>query len=403
MAFTRNSRTARTVGYIGFVVGIVLFLYAILTYLYHGAVPPPQSYARYFILAIMVASVYSICKDVEIIYIIERTIFCLVIISMVFYVIQLLQPDLLFNAMRFIENSIGIGSQDVYNTPRYQYSSIFIYTINVKRQSEFIRNCGFSFEPIAHSFFINLGILFNYIINRKIIPRQFSLYIIALLTTMSTTGLIGLMLILVYILADNKRLRLIIFPLALITLIVFMNVDYGFNKVEDAFFERRSIQESLDMATRHAGVSLGRITALEFATWYTFHNSPFIGFYGTQDPLFDNIGSPSGLARIIMHFGFVGVTLILTALYFSIKMLVTTIYKKEHYAIIYIFMLLYLAAHSFVASPIIWFFTLFFLNKQYAKRFVSNTYNSKTMGHGDAALAGQRSSRSICDQRGMAT
>lgn len=72
------------------------------------------------------------------------------------------------------------------------HPNVILYTFSFGSIYETIRNSGPFYEPGMFSIFLNIALIFNIIINKVIFSRKNIILIVAILTTLSTAGYLGL-------------------------------------------------------------------------------------------------------------------------------------------------------------------------------------------------------------------
>ena len=146
----------------------------------------------------------------------ENIIYRLVLISLPIYLLNLVLPEL-FNSLSPIFKPIT--SQIFYRKEvqvNYWYS--FFYT-NLGRDE--IRNSGFMWEPGAFAMMIIIALIINCLNNGIGLQKKIFIYILALITTMSTIGYLSLLVLLLAYFIYNKKKYFIIILLPIIILFGF--------------------------------------------------------------------------------------------------------------------------------------------------------------------------------------
>jgi hypothetical protein len=225
-------------------------------------------------------------------------IFFLAIISLIFYPIQFLSPTL-DNA---IKNGIGsliqpLGGKEIPEAIRSK--TLIFYTYMAGYNGE--RNSGAFWEPGMFAVFLNIALLINVYINKKnLVSLKNFFIIIAILTTLSTTGYIALFCIFFskFIFIKNRYMMILYMPL----LIVFVYVTYTYvwnldiinDKIENNY-DYRSDRRS------RFGAFLYHINKL--------HESPLTGVAVVvaesekNIPYEDRLVSPNGLSLVFFVWG----------------------------------------------------------------------------------------------------
>ena len=122
----------------------------------------------------------AVLKD-KALYYLSRAIVQLAIISIPFYFLQLISGDL-FMAIGKI-----VGLSPIYHTVKYVNFFVFTYV-----DEHAIRNSGFSWEPGAFGFFLNMGLLLHLLNNNFVFDKRAKWLAFAIITTLSTTSYLAL-------------------------------------------------------------------------------------------------------------------------------------------------------------------------------------------------------------------
>ena len=287
----------------------VLVLYTLLTFIAHnyvsmGFIP------RWFIY---LSIAYVICQiyDERILCVIERILIPLVIISMIMWVFHLIFPSIIYN---FVETYSLPSFSD---NPSYMTYNCIIYTINgdedrvLSDYYMFKRNAGFAFEPGAYSCLACLGVACNWIRNKnKLISIPIIIYLAAIVTSQSTTGVFIFGALLLAWMIINKKIwwAILLSPFVLYV----ARLGFVSDKFTAEYTDVVSAGGNLNAVDYH-----GRMFGLE-ASWMEFSHHPIIGLGGKMKGTFlDSIGvdSPifSGIGYLLTTFG-----LILSVLYFAL-------------------------------------------------------------------------------------
>jgi len=173
-----------------------------------------------------------------------RQIYTFTIISFVFYGVMLLFPPA---ELFLIQKIAPLFDFYFYETTTLYKSSpqIIIYCFNTGRGAfyNFIRNSGPFWEASAFSGFLILALTLNLMQGEKIFQKTNVVFIIAVITTFSTTGYIALPLLLTLHFLSNSKLR---YKMFLVPLVVFLGF-YFFFQLD---FMENKIQQELRMLGR---------------------------------------------------------------------------------------------------------------------------------------------------------
>lgn len=146
------------------------------------------------------------------------------------------------------------------------------------------RNSGPFWEPGVFSIFLNLAIFLNLFVSKNILLNRYSvILIIALLTTFSTGGYLGLFAIFIIyysIMNENRILQFFLLPTVIIAIIIsFAEIDFLSNKIDEQI-DNRDVVNTRSKSMIHAnrfGIALRDLN--------DFIQYPFIGrgrFYTTR-------------------------------------------------------------------------------------------------------------------------
>jgi hypothetical protein len=190
------------------------------------------TYLGLYINIILAYFCRDLCKEHFYTYLVN-IIYVLTCISLVLFSLQLVNFEMLYN----LNNFFGITKDT------YAKSSSIIFTMLPIHE---FRNCGFMWEPGAFvtillmTYFINL---FN--IGERITSRRNIIFLIAIVTTQSTMGLLALLIPFGLVLRDyimrnrtHQQLSVVIIPIILIIgASVFTQVDFLYDKMAKEFTE----------------------------------------------------------------------------------------------------------------------------------------------------------------------
>lgn len=312
----------------------------------------------------------------------ENIIYVLTIVSLFFYIIQLIAPVQLYNFMKSIDLS-----QDM--SPHRTYASIAIYSFNQYNLIEaFPRNSGFTWEPGPFSCYIVLAIFINIVRNNcsLIDYKRLLIFVVGLVTTQSTTGFsILLILILWYVWLKFKRNVIVILAIP----IVIVAITYLFISVP--WLQKKIISESeqdIEYFIKSSSRSKkneypGRFVSLQIR-WEDFKRYPIAGF-GGNDTLQTGylnkdyiVSAVSGIGHIIGRYGAIG-TVIFLLLIFRTGVNLKDLYNFSGSFIFPILIIMIGFSFNIIESPLIvtlWMVPVF-LNKRinYIKKQASRNSN----------------------------
>jgi hypothetical protein len=290
----------------------------------------------------------------------EKMIYYLAIISLCFFIIQLINHDFLLNIFTKIDLS-----QDLYS--RKFYKSIIIYTINGGEDILFTnRNSGFCWEPGPFSSYIVIAMFFNLVRNKlKFKNKKYLIvYLIAILSTQSTTGLIALLALIIWYAWSGMKTRfyrLFSIPIAIgISILLFTNIPFLQEKIID------ESNQDLDQIIQSSSVSGDMMGPGRFASfqlgWIDFLSYPVAGIGGNMELRYAakkgaNVWSPNGFVNILSFYGSIGIILFLYLL-FSSGWWYSRYFKFKGYFIFPAIILIISFGFNIIEYPIIFTFLM---------------------------------------------
>lgn len=317
--------------------------------------------ARYVFLFLISGFIINAYKENLMKYL-EKIIYSLVFISLIFFIFQLFFFNWIYSIEKYFFEMLPV-EKGIYISQRNYYASILIHTIN--QQSSSLaeqRNCGFVYEPGYFSLFINIGLMIELIkmgFKNKI---KILVYLLATISTFSTTALIGFILVLSIYFANLKLTsKLFFLPLILLIVIAFYNLSFGYEKIKTILSERKEIHEYQEYA-KYGSVSMGRFTGLEYYLTLVLEKSPIFGvtLIGWKEQ--ENVGVSNGIAHFVRNFGFLGLLLVIYSIYKSSrKISVSNLLMSKNHYLLFLFFITYLFAFPFSNLLIFWIFALYYL------------------------------------------
>ena len=174
---------------------------------------------------LLVMCAYKICPD-KVVERIIKVIYGLSIISLVFYVIQMLNPNLL----KSMSIPYTFASGDAYWVKGMRVDLIiyFNFLFSFSPYAQRLRNCGIYTEPGVYAMVLTAALFLLLYNKERMIAKNFNRYllvfIITMISTQSTMGIICLGVVLAYILfinrTDMKNVKTILTVAAVIVITV---------------------------------------------------------------------------------------------------------------------------------------------------------------------------------------
>lgn len=345
---------------LNFIVGIgfILFLYVLDILIVFGQFPAIGSIAR--VLGSMTLAFYfALYFKNDFIDLFERVLFLLVALSLFFYFFVIVFPNTTFDYFTTIQNNIGSHlSEDVVYA---KYVNIFVYTINDMYQDSLLfqhRNSGFGVEPGYFSIFVVLGILFSLHKNSYVFKPRLIIYLIALISTESTTGLLLLIVVLfIYFIQKKSNTKFVLWPFLVVVIILIINSPIVLHKISALISntEDASHYQRMALKDRSVTVSMGRFTSFVYIFEHVLKENIVCGYFGIDDALFKgNLSYANGLATILLRFGVLGVLLVLTGFYYSSTILFPD-FKLGTRILFTIFAIIALFGFPLTSSILFWY------------------------------------------------
>lgn len=228
----------------------------------------------------------------------------LAIVSIPFYIIQLINVNLLkLLSPLFINQNNEIRAES-------DILGFFIHTVHFK---EPYRNAGFTWEPGGFAFFLGIGLLFGLGLSNFKLDKKNWLILIVGMTTLSTTFYIFLAFVFILI-NNNIKIpsyvkKLVLLPLLLFGVYSITNLPFMSEKILKAIDDYNEISRiRLEGSDFENGI--GRIGAfqqniIDFAKYPLGYGINENGRTKTYTGVV--IGGPVGLSRIIVQWGLIGI------------------------------------------------------------------------------------------------
>ncbi len=288
---------------------------------------------------------------------IADTIYIFAFISLIFYSLQVINFSSTANLLSSIQHFLGIEGLG----HKHSYANIIIYTISDFESGipGLRRNFGFMWEPGGFAAVLTTGLFINlYLNNFKIFRIKILIIIIAILTTFSTTGYLGLLIILGYYIYHNKQMNLsYILRIAAIVLIGIFLIKSQFIK-EKIEYTYEAGMEYTDV-TRESNFkgSLGRFGGLSI-NLKEFAERPVLGHYfdDSQRISRDHLNtSTNGLGNFLARHGLIIFIIFLIGYYKTSKVF----FKEKTISMIFLGILIINAfAFNLIRTP---YFVMFFI------------------------------------------
>lgn len=294
-------------------------IYAVLTFINNGMISP-MWYSQIIIFLFLA---YTICqgynKTFFVLY--ETILYHLSIIAIILWLIYIISPD-------FVNTIVSIFQFDKVYDENIESKNMIVYTLlsGDRQTNEYIsvlRNAGFAWEPGAFSCMVCLAIYCNILrTNFKIRNNRYLfIFIIALLTTFSTTGYVIFITMMIMWFILNKRyiLGVLLIPLFLII----FNLPFVQEKMLTEYYNVSNVNiHEIDKWNTNS-VALGRIASFIY-DWEEFLRHPILGLGGYAEGTWlamngYKIVTISGIGKLLSMYGIVMASLFFILLIKSSK------------------------------------------------------------------------------------
>lgn len=228
----------------------------------------------------------------------------LALLSIPFYIIQLINVDLLRVLSPFFisHNNEIRASSDILG--------FYIHTVHFR---EPFRNAGFAWEPGGFAFFLGIGLLFGLgLTNFKLDKKNWVILLVGM-TTLSTTFYIFLALVFI-IINNNIEIptyikRLVLLPLLIFGIYSITNLPFMLEKIIQAIDDYNAISnvrlEGSDFENGIGRIGAFKQNLIDFSKFPLGYGINESGRTKTYTGVV--IGGPVGLSRIIVQWGLLGI------------------------------------------------------------------------------------------------
>ncbi len=316
----------------------------------------------------------------------EVVLFYLCIVALIFWALQNIIPGIFIEFLRnfeFSNQGIEKGNVD-YNT--------IIYTVNnfVKAPDHIMhfgglniyRNSGYAWEPGAFASYINLGILVNLIRNNFKIKgnKHIWIFILALITTFSTTGYSIFLLLTFFYLYNQELVKIAwLIPLVIVAGVLLFSLPFMSEKImknsnKSDLSTKQLVYNSAKYKTQYAPQ---RFQSLQI-DFVDFLNNPVIGYGGHQEARWTNklgaqIATASGIGKVLGQYGIVGTIFFLVSLWISSKQIMTLYKVRGTIFPVLVFLFISISYDIIFTALLMCFWLLYisnFLKRETLKKYI---------------------------------
>ena len=248
----------------------VLTFWFLLQYIYREGKINITLTAYHYYQLVLCFIIVQVFRD-KLFYVYEDIVYKLAVLSLVLWSISLVIPHAMAGVFNLLGNGTSISEGTIY-----VYSMMRLDHI----QGLLIRNAGFAWEPGRYSCFLCLAIFCNFLINNYRLEknRRLWVFLLALLTTQSTTGIFTLMVLMIIFLFNKEVKNRFLWLVLLIPLSVYMyTLDFAGDKLKDSMSRVERATELDYVYYGEGGYSLDRIESF-VVEWNNFLHDPILGY-----------------------------------------------------------------------------------------------------------------------------
>lgn len=325
------------------------------------------------LIVIMIGYMVITLMGIRFLTLFDKILYTLTVISLILYPIQVLLFDQTLSIVTLTSSFIPLNEQGD------ELKSILLWGIDYGADN---RNSGFVWEPKAFANFLLIGVFFNLIVNKFKVNKRLVVYIIALLTTLSSTGFIIMFFVIpLFILWNTNTQRFFIY---LIPSIIFAPFIFGLDFVsEKAIFEWNSRYDYVNLLHDNRNFekrSLGRLPSM-MVDYQDFLKQPIVGFGMQKDERtqsrYTKLVRVNGLTDWLASFGVIGMILLIVG-YSKGWGNILTLYRLRGRIFIVVALLMIFFATT-VTNHTFWICLLFtFLIDPKKESFLLNGSNSES-------------------------
>lgn len=334
----------------------LIYFFLTLIYLYKFGWINVTSSIRVYIKALLGVMIILLLRKDFFIHL-EKLIVILASISIPFYILQLIDYELLKSIIGFHENTISFLD---YRSDWY-VNNVF-FTLN---DNALFRNSGFTWEPKGFANFLVIATIINLIRNNFTFNKSLLVLSVALLTTLSTVGFVIFFLLLPYFIYQQKNtLNLFKLSFMLIIALSIFRLDFMSEKIINEANTRENNLKYIFVKTQSETVSLGRFGSMALA-FLDFPKNPVTGI-GMQDSertqgLHTRLIWVNGLADFLSRFGILGILFLIITYSKSINLILKDFgVNKGKNTILFIFLSIFFAS-AVIIQPLFFAFQFYYI------------------------------------------
>lgn len=292
----------------GFVVVFLAFVFFRYFFLNHLPILFLLRDLNFLVKYILMSFLFcAVLKEKALDYIVKITIIGAGI-SLGFFFIQLLIPDLLHSIMAM--NPLSPKPM------KLSYANIILFTFDTYHLTQ---NAGFTWEPGAFGCVLNIGLLLYFYSNNFVFDKKVWILIMAIITTFSTTSYVALVVnLLIYYRGNKGKIGVILFVAVPVLTIVVIKVPFLLDKVitlyEQDLYDVDNMNFLSRFYLRHGGeLPLNRFGSMIYI-YRLFGVNLLWGISNSFQEVYSEMGNvniSNGLIDFIAKFGLVGLLYLL--------------------------------------------------------------------------------------------
>ena len=345
--------------------GFFIYFFAI-SIKYHEIRP---TYFLNFVLLFFITYVTVKALKLNLFRIYKSVLYIFTIIGLIMWVLQIiLGGDTLYYFFGSIPSidSFSYVSGNGLNSVFYS-----LQPTSVSIRSDFLppRNCGFAWEPGGFAVFLCLAIYINmfFLEPDKHSKFRFWIFVIALLSTQSTTGYaIFSVLILFYYLNKRLSIMLLLLPILITAFFFIFSLPFMSGKIVSLVNETNQIDVMVEgNVGRDASLNPQRFASFVIS-FRDFLNNPVLGLGGVDEErwtykLGANVSTITGLGNLLAQHGLVGFIFFIFATYHT-SLFYSVFFKYRGKFLFFLIILFISISYGIILLPMLmcfWLFRLF--------------------------------------------
>ena len=329
-------------------------------------------YVVYFYILLTYAYLTIRILEYDFFKIFHQVVYILAVISLPFFLIQLINFDFAFTLVGVFQNNFSFLE---FNNDVFANNLLF----SIEADGAIYRNSGFAWEPKGFSNFLILAIIINSVLYDFKINKKIIILVIALLTTFSTVGYIVLFTGFAGFLIINNKVGIhyVIVAVIVVLSVLINENDFIFDKVSNEIYTMRDQADMIYDKRFFESRSLGRFGSL-LIDYNDFLQHPVFG-YGIQRKdtsktqlrtqakyNYTKLVRVNGLSDRLVTFGLVGMLFYIISIYVGFRRYLLYHNKKGAFFILMIFLMIEFAT-NLLTDPIWMIFLFLFTVKEPTK------------------------------------